>query len=158
MSDQHAPELSRLADIHAAAQPDWWPPAPGWWLLAALGAAAVVLLARWGLRRWDAFRRRRAWLRALDELAARHDPRHDPHGFLAALNRLFRAVALRAFPGTACARLEGDAWVAFIAGRLPASTDPEPLAPLARGPYEARPEFDAAALRELAEIWMRRHG
>ena len=29
MSDQHAPELARLADIHAAAEPALWPLAPG---------------------------------------------------------------------------------------------------------------------------------
>jgi hypothetical protein len=158
MSGEHASELARLADIHAAAEPVFWPPAPGWWLLAVLGIIGLALLVRSGLRRLAVMRRRRAWLRALDDLGGRHDPHRDPQGHLAALNRLFRAVALRAFPGTACARLEGDAWVAFLAGLMPEDTDAEPLAVLARGPYEPRPEYDAAALRELAEIWVRRHG
>ena len=158
MSGQHAPELARLADIHAAAEPAIWPPAPGWWLLALMGVAGLIVLLRTTLRWLNAIRRRRAWLRALDELAAQHDAERDPQGHLAALNRLFRAVALRAFPGTACARLDGDDWVAFIAGLMPESTDSGPLAALAHGPYEPWPEYDAAALRELAELWVRRHG
>jgi len=158
MSGQHAPELARLADIHAAAEPAFWPPAPGWWVLALLGIIGLALLARSGLRRLAVIRRRRAWLRALDELTGRHDPERDPQGHLAALNRLFRAVALRAFPGAACARLEGEAWVAFISGRMPEHTDATPLEALARGPYEPQPDYDAAALHDLAVAWVRRHG
>ena len=158
MSGTHDQPLAQLADIHAAAEPSWWPPAPGWWLLALLGLVLLGLLARAGLRRLADARRRRAWLRALDELGAQHDPERDPQAWLAGLNRLFRAVALRAFPGTACARLEGEHWVAFIAGLLPEDADPEPLRALAQGPYEPRPRYDAAALRELAAAWVKRHG
>lgn len=157
MSGEHASALAQLADIHAAAEPPAWPPAPGWWLLAALGLAVLVLLARAGLRRLAAARRRRDWLRELDRLAAAHDPDRDPQGHLAALNRLFRAVALQAFPGDACARLEGDDWVSFLAGRLPGQFDPAPLQALARGPYEPRPQYDPAALRALAAAWVKRH-
>jgi hypothetical protein len=155
---QPPPELAGLADIHAAAEPATWPPAFGWWLLAVLALVALALLIRAGLRRLAVARRRRAWVRALDRLEEQYDPDRDPHGYLAALNRLFRAVALRAFPATGCARLEGAGWVAFIAGLLPEDADPGPLAVLAHGPYEPRPEYDAAALRNLALVWVRRHG
>jgi len=158
MSGQHPPELAGLADIHLAAEPALWPPAFGWWLMGLVGIVVLVLLARAGLHRLAAARRRRAWIRALVELEGQHDPAHDPHGYLAALNRLFRAVALRAFPATGCARLEGEAWVAFITGLMPEEADPAPLAALAHGPYEPRPEYDAAALRKLALAWVRRHG
>jgi hypothetical protein len=158
MSGDHGQALAQLADIHAAAAPGGWPPAPGWWLLAALAGVALALLARAGLRRLADARRRRAWLAALHGLAAEHDPGSEPQAYLAALNRLFRAVALRAFPGTACARLEGEDWVAFIAGLMPEAEDPAPLGALARGPYEPRPEFDAAALQALAAAWVKRHG
>lgn len=158
MSGDHDQALAQLADIHAAAQPGWWPPAAGWWLLALLGLVALALALRAAARRIGIARRRRAWLRALDALAREHDPGREPQAYLAALNRLFRAVALRAFPGTPCARLEGEAWVEFIAGRLPAEVDLAPLAALARGPYELRPRYDAAALNALAAAWVRRHG
>ena len=42
MSDQHAPELALLADIHEAAEPALWPPALGWWLLAVIGIVGLV--------------------------------------------------------------------------------------------------------------------
>lgn len=158
MSGQHPPELAGLADIHAAAEPSLWPPAFGWWLLALLAIVILALLARAALQRLAVAHRRRAWVRALEELEGSHDPQRDPHGYLAALNRLFRAVALRAFPATGCARLEGEAWVAFITGLLPEDVDSEPLAALAHGPYEAHPQYDAAALRNLALVWVHRHG
>ena len=77
---------------------------------------------------------------------------------LAALNRLFRAVALRAFPDTACARLEGSDWVAFLTGLMPEGEPVEALAALSRGPYEPAPAFDEQALQRLAATWVSRYG
>lgn len=158
MSNDLQHQLAQLADIHAAAEPQWWPPAPGWWLLAGIALAVLLVLARQFASRLADRRRRRAWLTELDALRERHDPAETPRDYLAALNRLFRAVALRAFPDTACARLEGEEWVAFIAGRMPAEATLEPLDVLARGPYEPAPSFDEAALRRLAAAWVKRHG
>ena len=151
-------QLAQLADIHGAAEPGWWPPAPGWWLLAAIVLVGLLVRARRVALRLADRRRRRAWLAELDALRQRHDPAKAPHDYLAALNRLFRAVALRAFPHTACARLEGEEWVAFIAKRMPAGATSEPLDVLARGPYEPAPSFDHAALQRLAAAWVKRHG
>ena len=36
MNPEDAQLLAELKDIHGAADPGWWPPAPGWWLLALL--------------------------------------------------------------------------------------------------------------------------
>jgi hypothetical protein len=158
MSNDLQHQLAQMADIHGAAAPQWWPPAPGWWLLAGIVLVGLLVLARRFVLRLADRRRRRAWLAELDALRERHDPAEAPHDYLAALNRLFRAVALRAFPGTACARLEGEEWVAFIAERLPAEAKLEPLAVLARGPYEPAPGFDDSALQHLAAAWVKRHG
>ena len=158
MSNELQHQLAQLADIHAAAEPQWWPPAPGWWLLAGIVLVGLLALARRFAVRLAERRRRRAWLAELDALRERHDPAEAPHDYLSALNRLFRAVALRAFPGTACARLEGEAWVAFLSGHMPAEEALEPLQALARGPYEAVPAFDDEALQRLAADWVRRHG
>lgn len=150
--------LSRLRDIHAAAEPGWWPPAPGWWVLALLAAVCAVLLLRRACRFWSVIRRRRRLLTALDAIARDIDPQEQPHEFLSRMNRLFRVVALRAFPGTACARLQGSEWVRFIQASMPEGAPLEALRALASGPYQFRPDFDAAGLQQLARRWVRKYG
>jgi hypothetical protein len=150
--------LSQLRDIHAGAAPAWWPPAPGWWLLAALAALGLFFLVRAGWRSVLARRRRRAWLQALEAVERHWDPSSQPNEYLADINRLFRAVALKAFPDSACGRLQGEEWVAFIRGLLPGDSPAPCLAALARGPYEPLPEFDAPALREQARTWVKLYG
>jgi hypothetical protein len=158
VNPEDAQLLAELKDIHAAANPGWWPPAPGWWLLALLLVLALALVLRVLARRLLVLRRRRRWLQALDQLERAWHPAERPHDYLAGLNRLFRAVALRAFPDTACARLQGPEWVAFIRSLLPEDPGADSLAALACGPYEPAPEFDAPALREQARAWVRRYG
>jgi hypothetical protein len=158
MNPEDAQLLAQLRDIHGAADPGWWPPAPGWWLLALLLALILVLALRALSRKLVAARRRRRWLHALDALEREANPAQRPHDYLAGLNRLFRAVALKAFPGTGCARLQGSEWVAFIRSLLPEGPAADSLDALASGPYEPEPQFDAAALREQARTWVRRYG
>lgn len=150
--------LSQLRDIHAAADPGWWPPAPGWWLLVALGVAMLVVAVRYGYRQWRIMRRRWKLLKALEDIARNIHFTEDPHEYLARLNRLFRLVALRAFPGTACARLQGIEWVRFIQSLMPQGIRTDDLAALASGPYEPEPEFDAQGLQDLARAWVRKYG
>ena len=150
--------LAQLRDIHAATAPGWWPPAPGWWLLAAVATAGLFFILRALARKWAARRRRRAWLRALRALGEQWDYQTQPHDYLAGLNRLFRAVALKAFPEARCGRLQGEEWVAFIRSLLPDGETAHCLAVLARGPYEPLPEFDAPALNEQARTWVRLYG
>ena len=162
MSQDHSQDpsqpLAQLLDIHAAAEPGLWPPAPGWWVLGLLLVVVLFYLLRQLAKRFAVRRRRKAWLRELNDLSASHDPGSDPHGYLASVNRLFRAVALNAFPGTECARLEGERWVAFLSGLMPEGTDSGSLAVLARGPYEPKPEFNQPALEQLAVTWVKRYG
>lgn len=158
MSGDHSQQLAQLADIHAVAAPGWWPPAPGWWLLAIVLLLILYRLLRTGMQKLALRRRRRAWLQELQSLSSEYDPSDRPHDYLAALNRLFRAVALRAFPDTACAKLQGEAWVAFLSGLLPEGEAVENLAALASGPYEPTPRFDAEALRALAAEWVKLYG
>jgi hypothetical protein len=158
MTTDNAQLLEQLRDIHAAADPGWWPPAYGWWVVAVAGLLVLFFLLRALALQLVAMRRRRAWLHALDEVRRAWDPATHPHDYLAGINRLFRAVALKAFPGTGCSRLQGEEWVAFIRALLPGERELSCLAALARGPYEPLPEFDAAALREQARTWVRQYG
>lgn len=158
MSGDHSNPLAQLADIHAAAEPALLPPAPGWWVLAGLTLLLLLFLLRAAARKLAVRRRRKAWISALAAIRNEHDPGASPQAYLAAMNRLFRAVALRAFPDTGCASLEGEAWVAFIAGLMPDDEPVDELAALARGPYEPAPAFDTAALDRLALAWVGRYG
>ena len=150
--------LAQLQDIHSAGQPGWWPPAPGWWILAFVLLLVLTLLLR-RLVNWQAVRRRRkAWLHALEELNRAHDPSQHPHQYLAGLNRLFRADAVRAFPGTACARLQGEEWVAFIVSLMPEKHSSDCLGALASGPYEPLPRVEASTLNDSARTWVSLYG
>ena len=157
MNEGNEQLLSQLQDIHAAADPGWWPPAPGWWLLALLVLLVLALLLRGLLKRLAIARRRRRWVQALETVQREHDPAESPHEYLAAINRLFRAVALKSFPDSACARLQGSDWVAFITALMP-ETETTCLQALASGPYEPAPEFDPQALDTNFRTWVKRYG
>ena len=150
--------LAQLQDIHSAGQPGWWPPAPGWWVLAIILLLLLALVLRKTVRWLCVRRRRKAWLRALEDLNRDYDPVQQPHEYLAGLNRLFRAVAVKAFPGTACARLQGEQWVAFIAALMPGQEADENLGALASGPYEPLPRFEASSLNASASTWVKLYG
>lgn len=150
--------LDQLQGIHTAGQPGWWPPAPGWWVLTIL----LLLMLSYAVRKflgWRAVQRRRKnWVKALEALQREYDPVLQPHEYLAGINRLFRAVAVRAFPGTACARLQGREWVGFVASLLPEQHDFDGLAALASGPYQELPGFDAQLLEASARTWVSLYG
>lgn len=158
MQADRSPLLDQLKDIHAAAEPALWPPAPGWWVLGALLLVLLYLLSRRVVRRISEARRRRRWLAALDDLDRAYASSGNPQEYLAGLNRLFRAVAVRAFPGAACARLQGEEWVAFIASMLPETENRGHLAVLADGPYQPLPVVDFPTLTEQARAWVKRYG
>jgi len=150
--------LDQLQGIHTAGPPGWWPPAPGWWVLALLLLLIIAFAVR-KLLGWKSVQhRRKSWIQALEAIRLEHDPVQQPHEYLAGINRLFRAVAVRAFPGTACARLQGREWVGFIASLLPEQHQADGLAVLASGPYQELPGFDAQALEASAKIWVSLYG
>ncbi len=150
--------LSQLRDIHAASAPGWWPPAPGWWVLALLLSILLALALRYGYQRWRVVRRRARLLAALEQIGREVDPALEPHEYLARMNKLVRVVALRAFPGTTCVRLQGIEWVHFLQSALPQSIDSASLAALASGPYEPYPRFNVNSLRQLAQTWVKKYG
>ena len=158
MNEEASPLLAQLQDIHAAANPGWWPPAPGWWLLALALLALGFVVIRKVLDRLAILRRRRRLLNALDALNENVDSSAEPHTYIAEINRLFRIVAIRAFPGASCARLQGKDWVSFISALLPEGEGKASIAALACGPYEPSPKFEADVLSEQTRAWVRRYG
>lgn len=150
--------LSQLRDIHAAAAVSWWPPAPGWWVLALLVLVLIGWLSKRVLARYRVKQRRKQMLGWIDHLNANIDPRHDPQGYLSTLNRIFKLVALRAFPGEQCAALNGQVWSGFLIEKMKNSPSAEALKVLASGPYDPAPRFDPEQLSELTRDWIRENG
>ena len=150
--------LSQLRDIHAAPAVSWWPPAPGWWVLALLLLVLLTWLGRRLLARLRVHKRRKQMLGWVDHLNANIDPQRDPQGYLSTLNRIFKLVALRAFPQQHCAALAGQDWADFLTANMKNSHSVESLNVLASGPYDPAPQFDADTMSELTRFWIKQHG
>ena len=150
--------LSQLRDIHAAAPVAWWPPAPGWWVLALLLLVLLSWLGRRLLARHRLHQRRKQMLGWIDHLNANIDPQRDPQAYLSTLNRIFKLVALRAFPDQHCAQLNGQEWVDFLIEKMKKTPSAELLGVLATGPYDPAPKFNPDQLSELSRYWIRQHG
>ena len=150
--------LSQLRDIHGAPPVSWWPPAPGWWVLAFLALALLIWVGRRLLTRLRIHRRRKQMLGWVDHLNATIDPQREPQAYLSTLNRIFKLVALRAFPEQQCAVMAGPEWVGFLTHNLSQSPSAEALGVLGSGPYDPAPRFDPEVMSELTRAWIRRHG
>lgn len=150
--------LSQLKDIHGAPAVPWWPPAPGWWVLALVLLAILVWLGRRVLALYRVRQRRKKMLAWVDHLNENIDPARDPQGYLSTLNRIFKLVALRAFPGEQCAALAGQDWVDFLIGKMKKGQSSESLNVLASGPYDPSPQFDPVRMSELTRFWIRQYG
>ncbi len=94
----------------------------------------------------------------IDHLNANIDPRRDPQAYLATLNRIFKLVALRAFPERQCAVLNGHEWTDFLIENMKKFPSVESLRVLALGPYDPAPQFDPELLSGLTRSWIRQYG
>lgn len=150
--------MAQLRDIHSAPPVSWWPPAPGWWVVALLLLAVLVWFGRQLLARYRVRQRRRQMLGWIDHLNITVDPQKDPHAYLSTLNRVFKVVALRAFPEKQCAVMAGIEWTDFLQQNLNTNQPGEALSVLASGPYNPVPQFDSAVISELARAWIKQHG
>ena len=150
--------LSQLRDIHAAPALPWWPPAPGWWLLALILLVLLLWLGRRVRARYRVHQRRKQMLGWIDHLNANIDPQRDPQAYLSTLNRIFKLVALRAFPGQHCAALAGQDWADFLTANMKNSQSAAALNVLASGPYDPSPRFDPETISELTRFWIKQHG
>ena len=145
-----------LHDIHAAARPDFWPPAPGWWLLATL-IAALLALAGWQfIKIWH---QRRLQSHILEELDALQG--HNPAEIATGVSTLLRRVALMRYERNQVASLSGSAWLAFLdsTGGSGAFSDGVGHV-LATAPYAAHDTTSANgdALLTLARHWIKQQG
>jgi len=150
--------LSQLRDIHTVPELPWWPPAPGWWILAVL---LLVVLA-WTLRklqlRLRARQRRKLLLGFIAQVEQQVDPQASPQEYLSGLNRVFKIVAIQAFPECACAHMKGSEWTDFLKEKMEPTALHDKLEILADGPYQPFAAFDAASLASAARKWVQKYG
>lgn len=150
--------LQQLRDIHGAPEAAWWPPAPGWWVVAAILLIALFFALRRAAQAMRDRRRKARLIGFVELLEETVDPGQQPQQYLSDLNRVFKLVALRAFPGQPCARMEGSEWVQFLSSQLTGQQRNSKLEALASGPWQPHPQFDARELGALARQWIRQHG
>jgi hypothetical protein len=102
-----------LRDIHAAAPPALWPPAPGWWVLAVVLVVLLAMTALWLLRRYRAYRLKRKIMDELDTLTT-SKAEENTEDFLIQLSVLLRRIALRRHSRERVASLTGNDWLRFL--------------------------------------------
>ena len=151
-----ADPLAALRDLHTAAPPEFWPPAPGWWLLALI---ALILLLFLGLKikRLLRFRKQRhEVLSLLNQAAANYSDQ--PIELATNISKVLRRVAIRQFPVKDVASLTGNDWLKFLDqtggnGQFRSG----PGAVIATAPYGQVDDYDQQSLLKLARLWVRKN-
>lgn len=150
--------LAQLRDIHLPDGSPWWPLAPGWWSLLLLVLLALAVLAWRHHQRKLARRYRDVALRELERLLADYRVHGSFQDFAPAVSELLKRVALQAYPALAAGSLSGEAWIAFLAARLPSAAGIQaPPAALGEALYQRRIHGNAAELYAFAAAWIEHH-
>ena len=146
-----------LRDIHAAAAPDFWPPAPGWWVLAVLLIVALTMTALWLLRRYRLHRQKR---QIMDEIESLSNCCNDnSEEFTARLSMLLRRIALRRYSRGQVASLTGTDWLRFLDDSGGDGDFEHGVGQILEvGPYRPQPpEQPREALLALARRWAKQN-
>ena len=160
------PGLDQLRDIRGIEGVPWWPLAPGWWLLLAALAVIAFAAYHWrtilrlrvpipgitlGTWRWDAA----AQLRALRRRAREGQEAKTTVG---ELSELLRRIAMARWGRDACAGLNGEDWLSWLAAKDPAGFPWEVRGQiLLTAPYSppgTRGGEDLLALIDAAYAWV----
>ena len=146
-----------LRDIHAAAAPTFWPPAPGWWVLALLLVVMLILITLWSFRRYHVYRLK---CHIMDEIELLSDCYIDNTEELTSrLSMLLRRIALRRYSRERVASLTGSDWLRFL-DETGGNGDFERGVGqiLEIGPYQPHSgELPAEALLALARRWAKQN-
>ena len=152
------PQSDPLAALHPLREPAaiaLWPPAPGWWLLALLLMVLLIAAALWLRRRHQLGAYRRQGLQQLSLIRARWQTSDDEKRYVAEVNALLKAVAMRALPEPTVASASGQEWLALLDAHAPKDWTAPKL--LATGPYSPAPDTGAETLYDMSARWIREH-
>ena len=151
-------ELAKLRDIHLPDPISWWPMAAGWYFLIFL-ALAVFALSYYFMR--SAHRNGRAKRQALELLQSyEHESKHNANSQIISMkiSELLRRVALVYFPRKEVARLEGEAWLAFLTSTSEGIDFKAIREHLLALPYQPAKEVDLQPLFSSARQWIKQRG
>jgi len=146
-----------LRDIHAAAPPAFWPPAPGWWVVALLLIAILVLSTLWLLRRYRLYRLKVDIMDEIESLSTCNN--ENTEEFTAHLSMLLRRIALRRYSRERVAPLTGSDWLRFLDETGGNGDFEHGIGQILEvGPYRPQTrELPAEALLALARRWAKQN-
>ena len=148
-----------LAQLHPLRDPEligWWPLAPGWWIVIALLLCALLLLAWWACKRYQARAYRRQGLKQLAALQQTFQQDKNLHCYVEGINTVLKSAALRTYPRRETASVSGEPWLAFLNAQMPSQLNFE--AGFANAAYSpGEPAVNADQLHQCADTWMKRH-
>ena len=110
---QGAKQELQLADIHLAATPSAWPPAPGWWILLFLLLGLITFTVIKFIRYLRFKKHQTRILQALGQLEKTLNKDQSPEA-IADVNILLRRLALAHYPRKKIASLTGQDWLKFL--------------------------------------------
>ncbi|MFK0569481.1 DUF4381 domain-containing protein [Endozoicomonas sp.] len=148
--------LDQLRPNHLPDPVGFWPPAIGWWVLATITITLLTLLTIYVYRRWKKNRYRTVALQQATETLAEYQEHQSPHRFARDCNELLKRVALRAFPNSDVAGLNGACWCQFLAktGSTPEFLNHSAFNNDRYNPNASLPTED---IYELTRRWIKKH-
>ncbi len=155
MDEQTLALLAQLKDIHAPANPSWWPPAPGWWLLAILLIFLVYQIVMFFFAKRYSIKHQQFALKKIERIEGQlhqHPASWGHHQ----ISSLMKRVAIEAFPERGVAALTSDNWTAFLAQTAPTNStfDAASLGQSQQAGYQNQPQKVSAEIFEDCKAWI----
>jgi len=151
-------ELAKLRDIHLPNPIGWWPMAAGWYFLILLVLAIFALSYYFIRRAYRNGRAKRQALRLLQSYEREYKNNSNSQIISMKISELLRRVALVYFPREEVARLEGEAWLAFLASTSKGIDFKAIREHLLVMPYQPAKEIDLEPLFGSARLWIKQRG
>lgn len=134
--------LKQLKDVQLPQPISWWPLAPGWYGLFALAFLIALMIFLFYRRRKKRLQRRQRIVYHLQQLTN-----------VAEAMAYIKQVAINCYPNKEVERLQGDAWVSFLAATATLTMSDPLKEQLAQAAYQAAPENSEEMLAVL-QSWL----
>jgi Domain of unknown function (DUF4381) len=156
------PQNLDLRDIHLPDPVSWWPIAPGWWIVLASLILFITII--FVARKFYISRQLRRDIKAeLERIKKQYQQTQNKTQLAKALSILLRRASISYYPKADIAGLIGKDWLAYLDSTHTCSSANKNFQSdigqvLLTAPYipeENNIDFDAQALIQLSESWLR---